>query len=179
MKAPIVFAWDIAKKPHRPILYGFGPSPFGMAIVAVDEIGLCGLGFGLEESTLRTALLGGHQSYRDDVVAAATLKTIFETGGALAVHLTGTPWQIAVWQALCAIPDGTVTSYGALARTLGHPMGARAVGAALRANPVAWLVPCHRVVGKDGSLTGFRWGLSIKRTMLATEGVMLNHGASP
>lgn len=173
MKASTVFAWDIAAGPARPLQYGFGPTPFGRALVAIDEIGLCGLGFGTDEAAMAAELADGGKSYRDDAAAGATLKTIFETGGALAVHMCGTAWQISVWQALSAIPAGATTTYGALARTLGKPTAARAVGAAVGANPVAWLTPCHRVIGKNGDLTGYRWGLAVKQAMLKAEGALI------
>ncbi len=83
---------------------------------------------------------------------------------------TGTPFQLSVWQALLAIPYGETLSYGELARRLGLSGGARAVGLANGANPLPILVPCHRVIGADGSLTGFGGGLHIKRSLLALEG---------
>jgi methylated-DNA-[protein]-cysteine S-methyltransferase len=82
----------------------------------------------------------------------------------------GTRFQLSVWQALRAIPYGETLSYGDLARRLGCPAGARAVGLANGANPLPIIVPCHRVIGTDGSLTGFGGGLAIKRALLALEG---------
>lgn len=82
----------------------------------------------------------------------------------------GTPFQLSVWQALRAIPYGETLSYGELACRLGSPAGARAVGLANGANPLPIIVPCHRVIGADGSLTGFGGGLLIKRALLALEG---------
>jgi methylated-DNA-[protein]-cysteine S-methyltransferase len=82
----------------------------------------------------------------------------------------GTPFQLSVWQALRAIPYGETLSYGDLACRLGCPAGARAVGLANGANPLPIIVPCHRVIGADGSLTGFGGGLPIKRALLALEG---------
>jgi methylated-DNA-[protein]-cysteine S-methyltransferase len=82
----------------------------------------------------------------------------------------GTPFQLSVWQALRAIPYGETLSYGELARRLGNPTGARAVGLANGANPLPIIVPCHRVIGADGSLTGFGGGLATKRALLALEG---------
>lgn len=81
----------------------------------------------------------------------------------------GTDFQRAVWRALLAIPAGRTTTYGALARRLGRPGGAQAVGRAVGANPLALLVPCHRVVGAGGALTGYRWGVTRKRVILAAE----------
>ena len=81
----------------------------------------------------------------------------------------GTPFQQAVWRALLAIPSGSATSYGALARLLGKPQALRAVGAAVGRNPVGILIPCHRVVRSDGALSGYRWGIERKRTLIARE----------
>ena len=82
----------------------------------------------------------------------------------------GTPFQLRVWRALCMIPWGETLSYGELARRLGLLNGARAVGLANGANPLPIVVPCHRVIGSDGTLTGFGGGLDIKRSLLALEG---------
>jgi O-6-methylguanine DNA methyltransferase len=86
------------------------------------------------------------------------------------LDLAGTPFQLAVWRALAEVPFGETTTYAALAARLGRPTAARAVGAAVGANPVSLLVPCHRVVGARGDLTGFAWGLEMKRALLAHEG---------
>lgn len=163
---PITFLWDTHKA--APTACGFGPSPFGTALVVTDTVGLCGLGFGTDEAAM-AAELGCTGLPRDDAAAKVVLSAIFAAEGPLVVHLCGTAWQIAVWQGLRAIPPGTTETYGELAARLDRPNAARAVGAAVGANPVAWLVPCHRVVGKGGALTGFRWGLSVKRAMLAAE----------
>jgi methylated-DNA-[protein]-cysteine S-methyltransferase len=87
----------------------------------------------------------------------------------LDVHLTGTRFQVQVWEALRDIPYGTTISYGELARRVGRPTGARAVGAANGRNPVAVVLPCHRVIGADGSLTGFGGGVERKRLLLGLE----------
>ncbi len=93
----------------------------------------------------------------------------------LALAPRGTPFQLAVWQALRAIPYGQTVSYGEIARRLGRPEAARAVGLANGANPLPILVPCHRVIGADGSLTGFGGGLPIKRALLQLEGATCVH----
>jgi O-6-methylguanine DNA methyltransferase len=85
---------------------------------------------------------------------------------------TGTPFQHRVWQALQAIPKGQVSTYGELARDLGLPGGSRAVGSACGANPLALLIPCHRVIRSDGGLGGYRWGLPIKEQLLKAEGAL-------
>ena len=86
------------------------------------------------------------------------------------LDLDGTPFQLKVWERLCAIPTGKTISYGELAASIGRPKAARAVGAAVGANPVPILVPCHRVIGVNGSLTGFGLGLPMKRSLLSHEG---------
>ena len=83
----------------------------------------------------------------------------------------GTPFQRAVWETMLSIPRGATVSYGELARRVGRPGAARAVGQAVGANPIPLLIPCHRVVGADGSLTGFGGGLPLKRALLRQEGV--------
>jgi methylated-DNA-[protein]-cysteine S-methyltransferase len=92
-------------------------------------------------------------------------RTAFE----LALDGDGTPFQKLVWAALCAIPFGATLSYGALARRLGRPQASRAVGRANGTNPISLLVPCHRVIGADGSLTGYGGGLDVKRALLDLE----------
>ena len=91
--------------------------------------------------------------------------TVFD----LPLRLGGTAFQNRVWKALCDIPFGETTTYGALARRIGKPTAFRAVGAANGANPLPIVVPCHRVIGSDGSLTGFGGGIEIKRFLLAHE----------
>ncbi len=86
------------------------------------------------------------------------------------LDLDGTPFQREVWKRLCAIPTGKTISYGALAASIGKPKAARAVGGAVGANPVPILIPCHRVIGENGSLTGFGLGLPMKKALLAHEG---------
>ena len=90
---------------------------------------------------------------------------------AVSLALAGSEFQRAVWKALQAIPYGETVSYGELARRLGRPRASRAVGLANGANPVPIIVPCHRVIGADGSLTGFGGGLAVKRALLELEGV--------
>lgn len=109
------------------------------------------------------ALRGALASYFDGEIGALT---------AIRVQTGGTPFQQAVWSALREIPVGSTTSYSRLARTIGRPSAVRAVGLANGANPVAIVVPCHRVIGEDGSLTGYGGGLERKRWLLAHEGAL-------
>jgi O-6-methylguanine DNA methyltransferase len=86
------------------------------------------------------------------------------------LDLYGTPFQLLVWEQLCRIPYGEAHSYGEIAQAIGRPTASRAVGAANGANPVPIIVPCHRVIGSDGSLTGYAGGLAIKSWLLSLEG---------
>ncbi len=96
----------------------------------------------------------------------------------LPIALRATPFQLAVWRELCAIPRGRTRSYGEIASRLGRPAAVRAVGRANGANPLAIAIPCHRVIGNNGGLTGYRWGIEIKRRLLAHEGA-LSAAAAP
>jgi len=87
----------------------------------------------------------------------------------LSLHVSGTNFQIAVWKALLSIPTGSLVSYGRVASALGRPRSARAVGNAIGANPVAFLIPCHRVIQRSGALGGYRWGETRKRTIQVWE----------
>jgi O-6-methylguanine DNA methyltransferase len=87
------------------------------------------------------------------------------------LDLCGTPFQLSVWRELCRIPYGEVRSYGEIACAIGQPNACRAVGAANRANPIAIIVPCHRVIGRSGTLTGYGGGLPTKSWLLSLEGV--------
>jgi len=156
--------------------YGFHASPFGMALLMATDKGLCGLAFaddGDEEAAL--ADMKGRwpkaDYFENPAHTRAMAERIFAPSaqGELPLHLLGTPWQVKVWQALLAIPPGHVATYGAVAETLSTAKAARAVGTAVGRNPISWLIPCHRVLGSDGALHGYHWGLTRKRTMLAVE----------
>ncbi|WP_427108835.1 methylated-DNA--[protein]-cysteine S-methyltransferase [Lysinibacillus xylanilyticus] len=85
------------------------------------------------------------------------------------IHVKGTPFQLAVWEALKELPYGTTTTYSNIAHRIGNPKAVRAVGSAIGANPILAIIPCHRVIGKDGKLTGFRSGLAMKEFLLELE----------
>lgn len=85
------------------------------------------------------------------------------------IHVKGTPFQLAVWEALKGVPYGTTTTYSDIAHRIGNPKAVRAVGSAIGANPILAIIPCHRVIGKDGKLTGFRSGLAMKEFLLELE----------
>jgi AraC family transcriptional regulator of adaptative response/methylated-DNA-[protein]-cysteine methyltransferase len=159
------------------IAYGFHDSLFGRALIAATPRGLCGLGFGEDED----AMLGDMQQRwpaadfrRDESATQVYAERIFAEGrGEIPIQLFGTPWQIKVWQALLAIPSGQVSSYRTIARQVCTERASRAVGAAIGRNPISLLIPCHRVLASNGALTGYHWGLSRKRAMLAHEAARL------
>jgi AraC family transcriptional regulator of adaptative response/methylated-DNA-[protein]-cysteine methyltransferase len=153
---------------------GFHDSPFGIALVMATDKGLCGLAFGDEgDETKIFADMKARwpkAAYRENAGRTAAMAAkIFERRGELPLHLMGTPWQTKVWQALLDIPAGKFETYGGIAQKVGEARAARAVGAAVGRNPISWLIPCHRVLAKDGALHGYHWGLPRKRAMLAVE----------
>nr|WP_246736152.1 methylated-DNA--[protein]-cysteine S-methyltransferase [Enterovirga sp. DB1703] len=159
--------------------YGFHPSPFGEAIVVATERGIAGLGF-VDDGDRGHALADMRRrwpraSYREDAGAtAAYARRIFEPAlwrgdTPLRVVLIGTDFEIRVWQTLLRIPLGRATTYSGIASHIGRPSAARAVGAAVGKNPISFVVPCHRVLGRSGQLTGYHWGLTRKQAMLGWE----------
>ena len=157
------------------IAYGVHPSPFGPCFIGETERGVCALGFAgdaasptpLEDFQARWR----NASFREDrKQTGATAARIFAAaGGRLALDLRGTNFQLKVWEALLRIPAGAVVSYDALAGALDKPGAARAVGSAVAANPVSYLIPCHRVIRKSGRFHNYYWGPERKRAMLAWE----------
>jgi AraC family transcriptional regulator of adaptative response/methylated-DNA-[protein]-cysteine methyltransferase len=161
------------------ISYGFHPSPFGECLLAVTGRGVCGLGFvgpGGRAKALRD-FKGRWKEARFTENPRKTrpcLEQIFgrpRTNGAhpMTLFLRGTNFQIKVWEALLRIPPGSVVSYEDLARHLGKPQASRAVGSAVAQNPVAFLIPCHRVIRKIGITGDYHWGAARKKAMLAWE----------
>ncbi|MVA96880.1 methylated-DNA--[protein]-cysteine S-methyltransferase [Nitratireductor sp. CAU 1489] len=161
------------------IRYGFHISPFGVALVMVTERGLAGLAF-CDAGGERAALddMAGrwpNAAYVEDMAATAPYAArIFDPGRwrheePLRVVLIGTDFQVRVWEALLRIPMGRAKPYSAIAAEIGAPRASRAVGAAVGANPLSFVVPCHRALGKSGALTGYHWGLTRKRAILGWE----------
>jgi AraC family transcriptional regulator of adaptative response/methylated-DNA-[protein]-cysteine methyltransferase len=153
--------------------WGMHDSPFGPAYLAVTERGLCALGFG-GESEARTEIAHDWPAAtlaRDQAATAPWAARAFNggMGEGLALFVRGTAFQLQVWRALLAVPAGELTSYQAIAARIGRPGAARAVGNAVGANPVAWLIPCHRVIRGLGTFGGYRWGRARKRVMLGWE----------
>jgi AraC family transcriptional regulator of adaptative response/methylated-DNA-[protein]-cysteine methyltransferase len=159
--------------------YGFHPSPFGTALVIATPRGLAGLSFadpGEEQAAL--ADMQGRwpkARYVEDSARTAPLaQRIFDStkwhpDQPLRVVLIGTDWEVRVWETLLKIPMGQATTYSDIARKVGSEKASRAVGAAVGKNPVSFVVPCHRVLGKSGKLTGYHWGITRKCAMLGWE----------
>ena len=151
--------------------YSYLESPVGRLLLAGDPRGLRLVRFPGERGAVRP-LTDWRRDARVLADAIAQLEEYFageRREFSLPLQPVGTPFQKAVWSALQTIPYGTTVSYGELARRVGRPSAARAVGAASGANPLPIIVPCHRVIGADRSLTGFGGGLETKRFLLALE----------
>ena len=161
------------------VRFGFHPSPFGKALVMATERGLAGLAFadaGEEDASLADMKRRWPKaSYVADPARTAPIaRRIFDPGEwredrPLRVVLIGTDWEVRVWEALLKIPMGKVATYSGIAGKVCAPAAARAVGAAVGKNPVSFVVPCHRVIGKAGALTGYHWGITRKQAMLGWE----------
>jgi methylated-DNA-[protein]-cysteine S-methyltransferase len=154
----------------------------GRVYLAATDKGLCLLGLPGEGEAAFLVRLGRilpeRPAERDPVRLAPYRREVGEyldgrrRAFTLPLDLVGTPFQRRVWDALRAVPYGAVVTYAELARRVGRAGAARAVGAACRANPVPLVIPCHRVVGRSGALTGYRGGLALKAELLALEGVL-------
>lgn len=161
------------------IAYGFHDTPFGLCLLATTERGVCALTFlsgGDRSATLEE--LGGHWPQATLTEEPARTQPLVDqifvptaTAQPRPFHLLlkGTNFQVKVWEALLRIPPGALVSYGDIAAYLGNPRGARAVGGAVARNPVAYLIPCHRVINGSGAIHNYRWGATRKKAMVAWE----------
>ena len=160
------------------INWGWFDSPFGPLLAMGTARGICGLAFGAEigaaaaEADLRARWPRAAFHHNPEALHAWVAAALGQSGACNLVMI-GSPLQIKVWEALLAIPSGHVTSYSEIARAIGSPRAARAVGTAVGRNPVSWLIPCHRALRKSGELGGYHWGLPVKRALLAWESARL------
>ena len=160
------------------IKYTIADSPLGRLLIAVTERGVCSVTMGDRDSqlekTLRTEFAEA-QIERADAALQKTVRAILkhlsstEPHSDLPLDIRATAFQRQVWEKLRTIPVGQTMSYGEVARSLGKPGAVRAVGRACATNPVAVMIPCHRVVREDNSLGGYRWGLDRKKKLLDQE----------
>jgi len=168
------------------IRYGFHPSPFGRALVMETAYGLAGLAFsdeGGDEAALAdmTRRWPRAEYVLDQAATAPLAARVFDprkwrADTPLRVVLIGSDFEIRVWETLLKVPFGCATTYSDVAKRIDRPTAARAVGAAVGRNPVSFVVPCHRVIGRSGGLTGYHWGLTRKRAILGWEaGISAGH----
>jgi AraC family transcriptional regulator of adaptative response/methylated-DNA-[protein]-cysteine methyltransferase len=160
------------------ITYAISPSPLGRLLVAATERGVCRVGLADSDRELEQVL---HEEFpkatlsRDETGLRRWVAAVLdglrgaEPGVELPLDVRATAFQWRVWQELRKIPRGATRSYAEVARAVGRPAAARAVGQACNRNPVALVIPCHRVVASDGTLGGYRWGLERKKKLLASE----------
>ncbi len=159
--------------------WGVAPSPFGLAVLVVTDYGLAGIGFA-EGDDIEPAFEDLRQRWpnaeyvRNDAEISPIAAQVFDPQRwdpehPVRVVMIGTDFEVRVWETLLRIPLGGATTYGAIAEKLGKPSASRAVGAAVGKNPISFVVPCHRVVGSTGKLTGYHWGLARKRAILGWE----------
>ena len=162
------------------MVWGAAPSPFGTAVLTMTEYGLSGIGFAdgdmnIEQAFEDLATRWPNARYRrDDRAVAPAAARVFDPARwnpaePVRVVLIGTDFEVEVWETLLTIPVGRATTYSDVATRIGRPTAARAVGAAVGKNPISFVVPCHRVVGASGGLTGYHWGLPRKRAILGWE----------
>jgi AraC family transcriptional regulator of adaptative response/methylated-DNA-[protein]-cysteine methyltransferase len=161
------------------LAYGFHPSPFGEAIVVAAPRGLAGLGF-VDDQDRAAALADmrrrwprarfvADQDATSPLAARAFDSRLWRPEAPLRIVMIGTDFEVRVWETLLAVPMGSATTYSDIARHLGKPNAARAVGGAVGRNPISFVVPCHRVLGRSGALTGYHWGLARKQAIIGWE----------
>jgi len=155
------------------------PSPVGTLLLTATDAGLAGLQFETSRDPSAEALPTGDARRAEEILARARAQleeyfTRRRTHFDVPLELRGTPFQVRVWNGLGEIGYGTTVSYAELARRIGSPAAIRAVGAANGRNPVAIIVPCHRVIGANGALTGFGGGIERKRWLLQHENASLD-----
>lgn len=160
------------------ITFGFAESPFGKCLIAESRRGICHLAFVEDEKSALAELQNdwpAAKGKRDDLLAAKLSAKIFnprpeaKSDAPLRAFVRGTPFQVRVWRALLQVQPGALTSYGRLARGIERPAAARAVGTAVGQNPLAYLIPCHRVIRETGAIGDYHWGPIRKRAMIAWE----------
>ena len=169
-----------AKGEGLEMIWGAAPSPFGTAVLVLTEYGLAGIGFadgtvGVDAAFEDLRRRWPNARYtRNDAKVAPVATRVFDPSRwnpnePVRVVLIGTDFEVKVWQTLLKIPVGRATTYSSVASAIGRPTASRAVGAAVGKNPISFVVPCHRVVGSTGALTGYHWGVPRKRAILGWE----------
>jgi AraC family transcriptional regulator, regulatory protein of adaptative response / methylated-DNA-[protein]-cysteine methyltransferase len=166
------------------INYSFAESPFGNLIVASTAKGVCHMAFEDDDARafekLRQRFPNAHYHRKLDMIQQHAL-FIFQHDWSklheIKLHLKGTAFQLKVWETLLKIPMGELSSYVTVARQVGNPNASRAVGTAVGSNPVAYLIPCHRVIQSSGALGGYMWGATRKTAIIGWEGAIRERSA--
>ncbi|MEO6687082.1 MAG: methylated-DNA--[protein]-cysteine S-methyltransferase [Dyadobacter sp.] len=167
------------------ISYGFHITPFGECFIAVTERGICAMAFVDEETREHQLILLGKKWHFATIepnqkVTENYVHRIFSPNldalKKLPIMVQGTNFQLKVWEALLAIPQGSVTTYQQIANSIGNPKAVRAVGTAVGDNPIAYLIPCHRVIRKEGILGEYRWGSLRKKVLIGWEAAKMDGG---
>ncbi len=165
------FTWQ-DYTPGIPISYAIYPTCLGEVFLATTDLGICALSFGKSPWAPHVHLFArkfGTSPMHDKTKVAPWWKKIRSQDTSLPLVLHGTHFQKRVWKALATIPPGQLLSYSALTKNMGMPQSTRAVAHAIAQNSIACLIPCHRIIRKDGSLGGYRWGLPLKEQLLQKE----------
>jgi len=169
------------------ITFAAGECSLGSILVACTEKGICAIFLGddpdllvrdLQDRFPKACLIGGDTAFEKLIAKVEGFVEAPVFGLDLPLDIQGTAFQLRVWQALCAIPFGETASYAEIARRAGMPKAVRAVAGACAANKIAIVIPCHRVVKTDGSLSGYRWGIARKRALLDRERAALGFAES-
>ena len=161
------------------LVYGIHGTPFGKCLIGICEEAICHMSFFRTDTETHLEefrkVWQNPKNRRDDKKTAEVLRNLLFSPGRRppAILLLGTRFQLKVWEKLMEVREGETLSYSELAESAGVPTAVRAVSNAVAGNPVAYLVPCHRIIGKAGDLHGYRWGLEVKRAILEYEGVNL------
>ena len=167
------------------INYSFRESPFGNIIIASTNKGVCYIHFQNNESValrdLKACFPSAVYHQAEDKYQKDALLIFQKNGGQtdpIKLHLRGTRFQIKVWESLLKIPKGGLSTYGDIAKKIGNPKAARAVGTAIGANPIAFLIPCHRVIQSNGKFGGYMWGAEKKMAIIGWEAAKTNLGSA-
>ncbi len=164
------------------INYSFAESPFGNLVVASTQKGICHMAFYETEEkgllALKNEFPNAEFYQKLDMIQQNAL-FIFQNDWSklqeIKLHLKGSPFQLKVWETLLKIPMGQLSSYGTIAKQIGQPLASRAVGTAIGNNPMAFLIPCHRVIQSTGNFGDYRWGPHRKTAIIGWEGVKTSH----
>ncbi len=166
---------------HLSIHYSFAESPFGNILVASTSKGICHMAFADDETTALTVMKNhfpnAHFKQMVDLIQQNALYIFthdWQKLNQIKLHLKGTDFQLKVWETLLKIPMGQLSTYGNIATAIEKPRASRAVGTAIGSNPVAFLIPCHRVIQSTGSFGGYMWGSTRKTAMIGWEGAKTN-----